>query len=472
MNYDKLEKRIDDMLNFEDDNFLVNINLKDSVVQRLLDYQYLHVFNILTALRSYNYVLDGSDTGTGKTYTTIALCKQLNLKPFIICKKTGINNWTNVCDIFKVRPLAIVNYETIKNCKEYNREKEREESKFLFADETTSTGYRWMLPRNSIIIFDEVHCCKNKKTQNAKLLMSTKYSRSKVLLISATIADTPKSFHIFGYMLGFYKKITQGRNWVNGMLREDMNYIGKKQKLSAIHRSIFPFRGSRISIKDLGDKFPKNQVIAEFYDIDKEDELRVNKAFDNISLKASLIKSKNNEADGIEILKEISKARQEIELIKIPIFVDLVEEFLENNYSIVIFVNFIRTLERLSRLLKTKCLIYGRNSNEINMRNNEIFQNNESKIIIVSSKMSEGISLHDIHGGHPRVSLMSAPDSADRFEQNLGRIHRAESKSPALQRIIYCANTIEEAYGKKLNEKLKFRTKIKDDILNYGVTKK
>ena len=464
------------MLDFENDNFLVNINLKDSVVEKLLDYQYLHVFNILTALRSYNCVLDGSDTGTGKTYTTIALCKQLNLKPYIICKKTGLNNWKKVCNIFKVRPLAIVNYETIKNCKEYNREKERVESKFLFEDETTPTGYRWRLPRNSIIIFDEVHCCKNKKTQNAKLLISTKYSRSKVLLISATIADTPKSFHIFGYMLGFYKKISQGKNWVNGMLREDMNYIGKEKKLSSIHRSIFPFRGSRISIKDLGDKFPKNQVVAEFYEIDEEDEIKVNKAFDNISLKESLIKSKNKDADSIEmlgeILGEITKARQEIELIKIPIFVDLVEEFLENNYSIVIFVNFIRTVERLSKLLKTKCLIYGRNSNEINIKNNESFQNNESKIIIVSSKMSEGINLHDIHGDHPRVSLMSAPDSAYRFEQNLGRIHRQGSKSPALQRVIYCANTIEEAYGKKLNEKLKFKTKIKDDILNYAVTYK
>ena len=85
------------------------------MASKLLEYQFLHIFNLMTAFRSNNIIVDGSDTGTGKTYTSIALCKQLKLKPFIICPKTIMSTWEYVCKIFQVTPLGIVNYESIKS---------------------------------------------------------------------------------------------------------------------------------------------------------------------------------------------------------------------------------------------------------------------------------------------------------------------------------------------------------------------
>jgi superfamily II DNA or RNA helicase len=462
----KLNKRINDMIEYESDQFLVNINLKQEVSDKLFDYQILHVFNMITAFRSFNILLDGSDTGTGKTFSGIAVCKQLNLQPFIICNKIGIKNWQDVCKIFNVNPITIINYETIRNGKFYNNNKLTDCEYF---DLETHT---WKLPRNSIVIFDEVHKCKNQKTANGQLLMSTKTGKFKVLMLSATISDTPKAFNIFGYMLDFYKKMSQANNWIKGMLREDMGYIGdNKNILSAINKNIYPFRGSRMRIAELGNRFPQNQVSADCYNISKEKEIEVNQLFEKIHLLNNLLKSSsnsnNNNTNNGKFLADIIKVRQLLESIRNEIFVELVNEYLDNGYSVVIFVNFTKTIHELSRLLNTTCIINGEISYEQQIKNTENFQNNSEKVIICNIKAgSASISLHDLHGV-PRVSLISPTFSSTDIQQALGRISRIGAKTPALQRIIYCANTCEEVICERVKSKLGFLSKLNDnDLIN------
>jgi hypothetical protein len=92
------------------------------------------------------------------------------------------------------------------------------------------------------------------------------------------------------------------------------------------------------------------------------------------------------------------------------------------------------------------------------------FQNNSKKIIICTiAAGGVGISLHDIHGGHPRMSIISPPWSGILLTQALGRIHRAGSKSPALQRIVYCSCTYEEKVAALIEEKVANISGINDD---------
>jgi len=471
MNYKKLDKRINDMLQYESDNFLVDIDLDDNVSNNLLDYQYLHVFNLITALRYNKIILDGSDTGTGKTYCAIATCKQLKLQPFIICPKTIISNWKKVCDYFQVKPITIVNYETIKNGKIYDDQRSRIISNYFSLDDQFNNDRRfvWKLPKNSIVIFDEVHKCKNKNSINAKLLLSLKKFNIQAILLSATISDTPDSFHVFGYMLDLYKNIRQGRNWINSMLREDRNYIGKKPKISSINSRLYPFKGSRMQISDIGDKFPKNQVIAELYDIEDSETSKVNNIFENISLSNLKLTNKiTSNNDKGKILVEIMKMRQNLELIKLPIIEDLIKEYIDNNYGVVVFLNFNKSIDILSNKFKTKCIINGNFTDEIRNKNIESFQLNESNLILCNIKAGgQSINLHDLYG-KPRVSLISPSFSSLELLQALGRINRAGAKSPALQRIIYCANTCENIICDKIGHKLKFLSKINDDDMTIG----
>jgi SNF2 family DNA or RNA helicase len=97
----------------------------------------------------------------------------------------------------------------------------------------------------------------------------------------------------------------------------------------------------------------------------------------------------------------------------------------------------------------------------------EDFQSNKTNIIIANIKAGGvGISLHDLHGGHPRVSIISPTWSAQDTMQTLGRIHRAEGKTPAIQKFVFCAGTIEEYICDKLREKLDNMSMINDGNLH------
>jgi len=377
MDYEKLNKRLDHMIAYESDDFFINIDIKKEVSDKLYDFQVFHIFNLITALRSQNIVLDGSDTGTGKTYTSIAICKQLNLKPFIICPKSVMYNWKTVCDIFSINPLGIVNYESIKNGKFYDVNGNIINCNFI---EIIDDNFKWKLPYNSIVIFDEVHRCKNLKTLNGKLLLSTK-TLKKVLMLSATLTEKLECFKIFGYMLGCYKNMKQSSGWIKGMLLEDKTCINPRE-LSSINKAIYPNKGSRMRIKELGDKFPSNQISADTYLIDDANKEIVNKAFQNFKENDLTLKSSLDNNNNALILSEIIKARQTLELVKVPIMVDLANDYIDNGYSVVLFVSFTRTIHKLMDLLKTDCVINGEQSLSQRTENIKKFQNNESHIII------------------------------------------------------------------------------------------
>lgn len=461
MDYSKLHKRIQHMMEYETDDFFININIDKNISELLYDFQLFHLFNLLCAIRSNNCVVDCSDTGTGKTWTSISLCKQLGLQPIIICPKTLINNWKSVSKQIGVQPLLVTNYDTIKygNCYDGDNIVKCEyislvEKTIVKKNGKTEQDYDfvWKLPKNAIIIFDEVHMCKNSKTINGKLLMSTKMSKSKVLLLSATLVEQHKSFHIFGYMVGLYKKLSQGKNWINGFISDDSTKMDND--LSSLNKALFPKYGSRMRVKELGDKFPQNQMLSEAYDIKPEFKNIINKSFNDI--KNNLSGNKEN------MLGEIMKARRQIELCKVDIFVDLARQAVDNGLSVAIFVSFTETIQTLSKLLKTKCIVDGKTNDRD--KNIEAFQKNDEHIIIVNNSVSTGISLHDING-RQRMSLISPSLSATELIQTLGRIHRVGSLSPALQRIIYCAGTCEEVICKNIKDKLKFLASINDNDL-------
>jgi superfamily II DNA/RNA helicase len=331
--------------------------------------------------------------------------------------------------------------------------------------------FNWSnFPKNSIIIFDEAHKCKQKTSINAKLLMSLKRYNIKVILLSATISDTSDSFHVFGYIFDFYKNIKNGTSWINATLREDKNLIDFSKQISSINKQIYPNKGSRMKICEISDKFPKNQISADPYTISISDSYMVNNLIDEIK------KYKSIDIENLSIettttvnksfhLEKLMKARQALENIKIKIIINLVEDYLSNDYSVVVFVNFNNTLDVLSKYFMTTCLIRGDQDNIIRQRNIDNFQSNNERLILCNIKAGGvSISLHDLHGV-PRVSIISPSYSSIELVQALGRISRSNAKTPALQRIVYCANTHESDICDKINKKIKFMTKLNDGDL-------
>lgn len=460
MNTDKLHKRMDYLFKHEDDKYFLSIELSKFITNRLLNYQHLHIHNLITAFHYNRIVMDGSDTGTGKTYTAIALCKHLNLKPLVICPKILISTWSTVCKYYQVDPYSIVNYETIKNGYHYNEEGYKEEAEFLQINKEGKKTFKWKIPHDVLIIFDEVHRCRNKSAINGQLLLST--IDQKVLLISATVSDTPGNFFIFGYMLKMYKN----RKELSTLINESINNTIQTNNKSLLHDLIFPDKGSRMDIKELGDQFPKNQIGVNSYLIESNKIGMVNKAFRDIDENTLRLKSANIDPEKSQhVLAEITEARQIIEDIKLEIIKDLVLDYRENGFSIVIFVNYVESIKKLAKMLKTNCLAYGELNKEEVAQNIEKFQNNEEDIIICTFRTGGvGISLHDLYGKQ-RVSIISPSFSSTDLIQALGRIYRSGTVSPAIQRIVYCANTCEQVICNRLKEKIEFISSVNDNDL-------
>lgn len=474
----------------------------DSIItSKLLPYQVPHTLQLYECLLERKRVLDASDTGTGKTYCALAACKMLKFKPFIICPKSVISNWVEICKFFELDYLGIANYEMIKNGKYYTENYEPVNCPYMDKQtksvidpktkkETKENEYEFYLPNDTLVIFDEAHRCKNSGTDTSKLLIALNKNDLKIMLLSATISDKINCFKPFGVIFGFYKDISGFRKWIsdkkeiyenkkNSKFYNNFNYNKylnfndindsdistsstetsddkfnekDKSKLEAIHNAIFPNYGSRMKIKELGDLFPQNTISANCYNLTNKEE--VDKIYDEIN---QLIKDIKNKETKSNALAKLIRARQKVEMLKIPLFLELAEEALESNYSIVIFVNYLDTLEQIQKELSDYVpqIIKGGQSIEERTNNINNFQSNKSKVLIAMCQAGNvGISLHDIHGGHPRMSIISPTWSGQDMKQVLGRIHRSGAKSPAIQKIVYVAKTYEEDICKLIKNKL------------------
>lgn len=443
------------------------------ITEKLLSFQVAHTLQMFESIQREQCILDASDTGTGKTYCAVALCALMKLEPFIICPKSVITNWTDVCKIFNVTIRGVANYELLKSGKYYTQNFEKVECPYFDKvkkgnDDDAKVEFVFQLPNDTIIIFDEAHRCKNYKTSTSKLLLSAKSSKIKTLLLSATLSDKIPTFAPFGTVFGLYDGVKKFNGWMRKQIViNKVKYANNKNiseddiKLDIIHKTLFPKFGSRMKIKELGNLFPQNNIIAQSYFMANFKE--VDKLYDEINLAMQELKDKETRT---EALGKIIRARQRIELLKVPLFTDIAEEALDNGYSLAIFVNYKETMYQLCHHLKTACVIHGDQTLDERTANIKEFQSNTSKIIIsITQAGGVGISLHDLHGNHPRMSIISPTWSGQDTQQVLGRIHRAGSKSPAIQKIVYCAKSYEETICNLIKKKLKNITAINDGDL-------
>ena len=175
-----------------------------------------------------------------------------------------------------------------------------------------------------------------------------------------------------------------------------------------------------------------------------------------------LFRSENKSANQ---LTAILRARQKIELIKVPLFLEMIEESLESEMSVVVFCNFTETINALSERLNTKCIVNGDPKNVKNRQSNiDNFQADKERVILINiSAGGAGLSLHDINGKYPRISLISPSYSAVLMRQATGRVWRDSAKSRSIQKIVFVSGTVEEKVCESVKLKLENM-----DTLNDG----
>jgi len=248
------------------------------------------------------------------------------------------------------------------------------------------------------------------------------------------------------------------------MRRFIASYTSEAALSAKLHGLIFPLHGGRIRISALGTNFPKNIIITDTLYVDKDIAKEIDNHYKEIKKCLEELKNKENKDKG-NILSKMLRSRQRIEMLKLPMLISLINDNLENNLSIVVFLNFNESIKILADYFKTNSLIWGSQSLSERDKVIENFQNNITDLIIANvGSGSTGISLHDLKGKQ-RTSLISPGWSSIQLSQCLGRIYRSGSKTPAIQRLLYTSGTIEETIAAKIKSKLKNLSLLNDGDL-------
>jgi hypothetical protein len=444
--------------------------LEDVDTTHLLPRQVPAVFTLSRALAQLNATLDASDTGTGKTYVGCGVARQLGLRPLVMCAKANRITWIRTLRLFGVEPLDVLSYEKVRAgntpwCKWESPTKMKADGKFV-----------WKLPLNSMLILDEVHRCNATNSQNAKMLIAARAQGVPILMASATAASSPLEMRGIGYALGlhwmqnFWQWCRQHGCEANpfGGLHFDKNDERNKKIMLGIHKQLFPARAFRTRIDELGDEFPPTSIYAEEADMGANTK-KINMVYGMMQDAIARLE-KRSENYSASIFAEIMKARMSAELLKIPALTEMAHDGLDEGMSVILFVNFNDTALTLKHALKDFGMIVGGQKEADRNQAIDDFQANKLRGLICNIRAGgESISLHDLHGGHPRLSIISPNYSAIQMKQVFGRPWRTGAKTKSIQRIIFAADTIEETACDAVRSKLQNLSLLNDGDLMAGI---
>lgn len=437
-----------------------------------------HAVNMLNSIYLNGVAADLSETGTGKTYVAAWVAKQLNVPLVVICPKVVRKAWGEVLANFGIKANVIINYEKLVRGN-------TEHLTFKNDNHDYVENYQIHFPKDALVILDETHKCKALKSKNSNMLVALKQQGYKLFLLSATAAINPIEMRSFGYatllhnLYGFKTFLKDCNVSINryGAFHVDMENNLTRSSMRNMHNVLFNQLkvAGRMTRKMFGNIFPDNRVKAEAFDMGANTD-KINRVYEMMEAELAALEesSSNYKQHQFAIM---TKARRMAELLKVPTIVEMIEDLFDEGVSPVVFVNYTETVEAINKKLAQKnkfnnkvAFIVGGQSNKA--RDNDIadFQSNVKKIMIANlSAGNAGISLHDLNGEFPRHSIISPSFSAIHMIQSLGRIHRAEGKSPCMQTIMFASDTIEEHACKRVQTKINNLDALNDGDLTSGI---
>jgi len=331
------------------------------------------------------------------------------------------------------------------------------------------------------LVFDEAHRCSALKSLQADMLIAARRQRIKTLVLSATVAESPLHFRALGYLLGLHNLVDARdgagpRGFYQWAFRhgcQKLPMLGlhftagaarKREILQALHAELFPERGTRVRIDSLGDAFPEIQITAELYNCEAAG--RIASLYGRMQCAVDRINARR--AGDVAALTELIRDQQEIEMLMLPVFVELAEDAKAEGRHVALFFNYRETVEECCKMLGTTCRVDGSQTGDAGARRRmacvDAFQRDEEPYIVCTNAAgSESINLHDVRGEFPRLGLGSLGYSAKQTRQVVGRLRRALGKSKALFRFVLAAGTVQERVHKAVAGKLD-----RIDLLNDG----
>jgi len=406
---------------------------------------------ILQALANHRCALDSSSTGVGKTVIACRVAAEFKQYVAVVCPKIVIPHWERELREVGITPIFVTNYEKLKL------------GNGQYITKIGKKIFRWHLPPDTLIIWDECHKCKSPFSQNSQMLVSAKQAGYHNLLLSATACQDPTEMRSLGFALGLHslnKADGKLKSWPSWMMqygcRKDQwhNWVaGPVPKLVPLNQEMYSKNCVKLTPHDLPSAFTDNHIITEPLAFSWCG--LIDNYYSESGITSDVIDDllENNSASQ-HILVQILRARQLAEAEKVYDIVGLIKNACAEGFSVAVFVNFVDTVKSLAQQFPNASVIVGGQSAMVREDNVQRFQTNQTNVIICNiAAGGVGVSLHDTEGGHPRMSFISPTFNVKDYIQTLGRIHRANAKSPAIQRVLVASKTIEEKIVDKLEQK-------------------
>ena len=409
-------------------------------------YQVPGIEKAVGALPKHGAYLLADEPGVGKTPTTCFIAKKLGWPVAVVCPKAVIPAWKKTLEAIGVPYLFVENPELILHRQKWGVKKPKKD-----------LHWQWKLPQRCLLVFDELHRYTGDDSILSHMLA---FAPKPFLGLSATAADKAEKLRP---ILHAYN-ISRWDDWSQFLIKSGMKfnkyaggwYLDDEAKLDAslrrVHQQLFEEKGSRLRKAELpAGTFPDSQT--ELVPVTVDDPAKIDEAY-ALYLEQLASEAPNNAVYGI-------RARQTAELQKLPSIESMAKDWLEEGLSVCIFLNFSHSLDYLRKRFPDASLVYGTDTQgraqkaDDRQRHIDRFQANQTRTILcMTTAGGIGIDLHDVHGGHPRGSLICPTNySAIDLIQVMGRTPRDGAKTPCIQRLLFAADTIEEQVMRKIEQK-------------------
>lgn len=476
------------------------------------------VAHLKQVLSEHRTAVDLSDTGTGKTAVAVAVAGDSGLPTLVVHPKVAETSWRDMGNLFG-HQFSQVGYELLRTgntpfgkwengaaprhhyykCQCCQTLVDPENITPCYAHHAGihcierksrqhDYGHFQFHPAVRQVIFDEVHRCNGRDSLNMELLVAAKRQGLRVLGLTATAGYNPLSFMGLGYLLDLHaldhEKLVRGV-WLKSFYQwarhygcvNDRRFRGWKWLVGAteqaeimaeIRDSIIPERGVRVRRAEIPG-FPDCEILPELFDVTTPE--RFNELYAQVreAQEALKLRRESDVAPDAPLTK-ILRARQEIELLKVPIAEELGNDYLDKGFSVVHFVNFRQTIDELQKRFPDALIIDG-SPDGVKHRVGylERFQRNDCRSLIVNNEAGGvSLSMQDLDGLHPRAGLFMPGFSATVARQVFGRLPRDGGKSPVVYRVLLAAKTVETAVHKALRSKLDNLDALNDSDLSPG----
>lgn len=414
----------------------------------------------LKRLQSGGNTLDSSQMGTGKTVVACHLARDYGKPVAVIAPKAVLPSWKREMEEVGITPTFVLNLEKLKTGNTPYLDKSR--------GKRNAVTFMWNekeLPRDTLILMDEIHKCKGMNTANSKMLIAAVTQGYRIHGMSGTPCEDATEMNALGLMLGLHsgKFSKGGLNHFWGFMRafgvtQDKWRAYKmtdRSKLPLLRSLMYGVSTHRLSTADFPDSFRNNRVFVT--PIQFRSNAKIVAAYKKLGLTPKIIDDfiqKGTVTDSEHVLVRLLKARQLAESYKAVDIAEMAENAMAAGNSVVLFVNFSDTVEALKMRLRCDSIDGSQTDAQREAVINE-FQRDVTHCVVSNiAAGGTGISLHDVAGNRPRVAYICPTFNSKDHQQVLGRIHRNGAKSDALQEVLVAANSIEEQVMKSINRKI------------------